>query len=222
MSWPGKSVEYPFWWTPWKNICEAHLHIKHSRCLSWNLVHDTPTFIDATLQWRHNDRRDSNTENVSIWWHNVYKYICINDFIYQSLSEKTLTLWCFCRFSAGRMVLGVWGAWVIVHVHWWPNGETRQSDIYAIYMSLQRHFYCIYCIRFRPFWTFFLSKRSLLLWRLHWSDIYAMYVMYVTPMSDIYDICGDMYERYIVLTLYMCYIYTYIYIYIYHIRFCWY
>ena len=39
--------------------------------------------------------------------------------------------------------------WAIIHVHllWWPNGETRQSDIYAIYATRDTNI--LYCVSTR-------------------------------------------------------------------------
>ena len=66
--------------------------------------------------------------------------------------------------------------WAIVQVHflWRPDGETRQSDIYAMYVTPPHIFYCI-STHFNSFWTLFdMGLKNMLL-----TDIYLKFNIYI-------------------------------------------
>ena len=88
---------------------------------------------------------------IYIWVCNYKWYYTISaSFVQEYIKPLTLFVfwleWCW--------------EWVMIHVHlfWWPNGETRQNDIHAIYVSpvtkFLFHFYTFQAI-FVVFFTYY-------------------------------------------------------------------
>ena len=124
-----------------------------------------------------------------IWLIDIYQIIILSD-----KHNNTVMLFCLAVLSGALC----W-KWVITPVNllWWPNGDTRPSDIYAIYLTIKTTFFIAFLHvsdHFEHLLQHFLL-RTLLEWHMRYmslqchvchSNVWVTYEIYsVTYMRNI-------------------------------------